>query len=66
MECLRYMSEELVTQDLMTYATDLIHFFDDNVDDPIVASELQPTPVDLNKMVKVLRVIGKGAPGWGF
>lgn len=59
-ECLQYLSEDLVTPDLMRYASDLIRLFDDNVSEPIVASELQPTFVDLYKMVRVLRVIGKG------
>lgn len=59
-ECLQYLSEDLVTPDLMRYALDLIHLFDDNVSEPIVASELQPTFVDISQMVRVIRVIGKG------
>lgn len=59
-ECLQYLSEDLVTPELMRYASDLIRLFDDNVSEPIVASELHPTFVDLNKMVRVNRVIGRG------
>lgn len=60
MECLQYLSEDLVTPELMRYASDLIRLFDDNVSEPIVASELQPTFVDLYKLVRVNRVIGRG------
>ena len=59
MECLQYLSEDLVTPELMRYASDLIRLFDDNVSEPIVASELQPTFVDLYKLVRVNRVIGR-------
>lgn len=37
-ECLRYLSDELVTNELMQYAISLISGFDDNIDDPVTAT----------------------------
>lgn len=62
-ECLRYLSDELVTSDLMQYAISLISGFDDNIDDPMTGDELKPTRVNIREVFKGESSIGKGKYG---
>lgn len=62
-ECLRYLSDELVTNELMQYAISLISGFDDNIDDPVTGDELKPTRVNIREVFKGESSIGKGKYG---
>lgn len=59
-ECLRYLSDELVTKELMDFAESLVIGFDDTVDNTPVADELEPTPVDINAVFIPEKCVGKG------
>ena len=63
MECLRYLNEDLVTDELMQYAVSLIDGFDDIIDDPSVGDEMKPTPINIREMFTGDSVIGKGKYG---
>lgn len=59
-ECLRYLSDEIVTDELMDYAESLITGFDDTVDDPTVGKELKPTFVNIREIFHAESVLGRG------
>lgn len=62
--CLRYLSDELVTDELMQYAENLINGFDDTVDNALAGEELKPTPVNLKSVFRIEGVLGKGEYLW--
>lgn len=62
-ECLRYLQDDLVTNDLMQYAVSLVSGFDDIVDDPVTGDELKPTRVNIREVFIGESNIGKGKYG---
>ena len=63
-ECLRYLQDDLVTNDLMQYAVSLVSGFDDIVDDPVTGDELKPTRVNIREVFIGESNIGKGNSLW--
>ena len=57
---MRYLSDQLVTDELMKYAESLINGFDDTVDDVLAGEELKPTFVNIGEVFKGTKVLGKG------